>query len=275
MKAIKPINLAQICGSLLLGSVLLLTACDRGLKSEDSQLNNQKKSAVKRVDADKALQARVDAGLKNLEAGDLQRAMLHLNKAMEWNDKSAEVHNAFALLYRYEGDVEKEEKHYKLAVKYDGKDAKVRHNYGSFLCTHGRYNEGIKQLKMAANDYQYENRVQSFENLGLCAKKNGDSETATAAFQRVYRIDQKKPVTVLNLAILEYEQGHNQKAYQWFQLYLGLSRHTAESLWLGIRLERVLGNKDALASYELALRRLFPESKEYQLYQSSLGQLGN
>ena len=67
MKAIKPINLAQICGSLLLGSVLLLTACDRGLKSEDSQLNNQKKSAVKRVDADKALQARVDAGLKNLE----------------------------------------------------------------------------------------------------------------------------------------------------------------------------------------------------------------
>lgn len=276
MKLIKRINLAQICGSLFLGSLLLLTACDRGLKSEGSQANNYNKAKVKKaVDPERALKARVDAGLKNLEAGDSQRAMFHLNKAMEWNNKSAEVHNAFALLYRYQGDVEQEEKHYKLAVKYDSKDSKVRHNYGSFLCTHERYNEGIKQLQMAANNYQYGNRVQSFENLGLCAKKKGDSEAAAAAFQRIYRIDQKRPVTVLNLAILEYEQGHNQKAYQFFKRYLGLSRHTSESLWLGIRLERVFGDKNALASYELALRRLFPGSKEYQLYQSSLGQLGD
>ncbi|MDQ8037071.1 MAG: hypothetical protein REI12_06580, partial [Pedobacter sp.] len=45
---------------------------------------------------------------------------------------------------------------------------------------------------------------------------------------------------------------------------------TPQSLWLGIRLGRQLGdNKDALASYELALRRLYPGSPEYKLYQDS------
>lgn len=272
----KFLNQTQICCSLFLTTLLLLTACDRGLKSEDPQVNSFNKPKIKAaVDPERALKARVNAGLKNLEAGDPQRALFHFNKAMEWNEKSSDVHNAFALLYRYEGDVAKEEEHYKLALKYNGKDSKVRHNYGSFLCTHGRYEEGIKQLKKAANNYQYENRIQSFENLGLCEKKNGNAEAATVAFQRVYRIDQKRPVTVLNLAMLEYEKGNNQRAYQLFQSFTNLSRHTPESLWLGIQLERIFGDKDALASYELALRKLFPGSKEYQLYRNSLGQLGN
>jgi type IV pilus assembly protein PilF len=35
-----------------------------------------------------------------------------------------------------------------------------------------------------------------------------------------------------------------------------------DTLWLGIRLERILGNKDAEASYALALRQKYPNSEQ-------------
>jgi len=273
MKAIKHFKFVKFFCCILLAGIVLLSGCDRFLKQEEKPVKRVGQPAEKEsVDPDKALKARIDAGILNLQAGDPQRALHHLNKAREWNDKSSDLHNAFAMLYRFEGDTSKEEEHYKLALKYNKKDPKVHHNYGSFLCTHQRYDEGIKQLQLAANDYSYEKRFQSFENLGLCAIKENKKKLALNSFQRAYRIDNKMPVTILNLSILELEKGNNQKAYTLFKEYIGLERHTAQSLWLGIRLERVFGDKNALASYELALRRLFPGSNEFQLYQSSIAQ---
>ena len=49
-----------------------------------------------------------------------------------------------------------------------------------------------------------------------------------------------------------------------------LSDHTPQSLWLGIRLARALGDKDALASYELTLKKLYPGSRAYTKYKESL-----
>ena len=43
----------------------------------------------------------------------------------------------------------------------------------------------------------------------------------------------------------------------------------ARGLWLGIRLERIYGDTDALASYELALKHLYPDSPEYKAYLQS------
>jgi len=41
---------------------------------------------------------------------------------------------------------------------------------------------------------------------------------------------------------------------------------TPEALWLGVRLERKLGNKAGEGSYASQLRSRYPTSKEYQLF---------
>ena len=46
------------------------------------------------------------------------------------------------------------------------------------------------------------------------------------------------------------------------QRYLAVARHSAGSLWLGIRIEQQLGDNDALSSYMLSLKNNFPDSKE-------------
>ena len=43
-----------------------------------------------------------------------------------------------------------------------------------------------------------------------------------------------------------------------------MAQDSAESLWLGLRIERKLGNKTAEASYALQLKRKFPDSPQTQ-----------
>ena len=43
-------------------------------------------------------------------------------------------------------------------------------------------------------------------------------------------------------------------------------RQSARGLWLGIRLARETGDRDAEGSYVLALSNMYPDSAEYQSY---------
>ncbi|HBF06601.1 MAG TPA: type IV pilus biogenesis/stability protein PilW, partial [Gammaproteobacteria bacterium] len=55
-------------------------------------------------------------------------------------------------------------------------------------------------------------------------------------------------------------------AARYLREYSSIARHTPRSLWLGIQIERVNGDADAMASYVLALRNLYPKSPEYRRY---------
>ena len=61
---------------------------------------------------------------------------------------------------------------------------------------------------------------------------------------------------------ISYEKANYLSARAYLQRYLEISRHTSTSLWLGIKIERELGDKDALSSYILSLKNNFPDSIE-------------
>ena len=73
-----------------------------------------------------------------------------------------------------------------------------------------------------------------------------------------------------DVAVLHSGLTQAQRGRQWHEL---LQRHTkivdpsAESLWLGVRIERKLGEKVAENSYANQLRRRFPASREFQFLQ--------
>ena len=51
--------------------------------------------------------------------------------------------------------------------------------------------------------------------------------------------------------------------------YLDANRHTPKSLWLGIRIETELGDKNAVSSYALLLRNQYTDSEEAELLSQS------
>ena len=106
-------------------------------------------------------------------------------------------------------------------------------------------------------------------NAGICAYKNNRVSDAENYFRRALAMQENNPVALLQMSQLSYDQDNVLSARGYLQRYLAIARHTPASLWLGIRIERELGDKDTLSSYKLALRNNFPNSREADLLDQS------
>lgn len=229
-------------------------------------------SGNRKIDHKAGARDRVAMASEFLRKGDNESAQVQLRKALELDSDSAEAHHMMAVVQERDGDVREADKEYRRAIKLKSDYSAAHNNYGIFLFKNNRCKDAIKQFEAAANDLGYDRRAQSFEGVGRCSLKVGDKEGAARAFSRAIKLDSGLTLSFLQLSDLLFDQNNFQSSRDLYQRYLKLTEsqpQSAQSLWLGIRLERHFGNKDALASYELALRRLYPDSAEYKLYTES------
>ena len=75
----------------------------------------------------------------------------------------------------------------------------------------------------------------------------------------------KKIAPLLGLAEIAYQQGRLKEARQWTADIEKMMEPTADVVWLVVRIERKLGNREAEARYAAQLRRRFPGSAEQRL----------
>ena len=69
------------------------------------------------------------------------------------------------------------------------------------------------------------------------------------------------------MAQIRYRQGNLEEARKLVLRFNRIVNPNAESLWLALRVERKLGERNAEAGYANQLRRRFVNSREYQLLQ--------
>lgn len=266
----------QSLRALALMPMLVLVACASGGGTGDGEIKPAEKKGAAVVEAeidqdhrrDQAVATRVQAGVEALKARDPERARRHISRAIELDPGSAEAHNAMALLYRYEGDEKREEDHYRKALRANGKFSQARNNYAALLYRQGRYRDAIDQLERAADDTSYDQRSLAFLNLGRSYVKVGQLEKAEYALQRALRLDSSQADATLELAdvLLALKKYADARAY--FATYVARARHTARSLWIGIRIESALNEPDKVASYEFQLEKMFKGTPEYAAWQA-------
>jgi type IV pilus assembly protein PilF len=223
------------------------------------------------VSDNKIVENRIQLALGYLSKGDHAGARQNLNKAMEVNSRSPELHDVWALLYQKEQEFGEAESHYKQALTYDPSFTRGRSNYGLFLLRQGRYEEAYQQFSKGTEDLGYPKRAELFYRVGISALKLNKSIEAESAFTRAAVLNPRLSFAYLELAELAYGRDDYPRTKQLLNEYNNTKRGpSSRGLWLGVRLERSLGNKDAEASQGLALRNLFPDSRENQEYQSWL-----
>jgi type IV pilus assembly protein PilF len=204
-----------------------------------------------------------------IEEGDWINARQPLERALSIDPRSSDAHVLLALVYQAEGAYASAEDHYRRAIRFDRTNSMALNNYGSFLYLQERYGEARDLLQRAADDSNYAARPQAFENLGLTELALGSGDRAQAAFTRALRLNPDLPLAHLELAEIQFSRGNNAAAIEHFERHRQLARQSSRSLWLGIRLHRAMNDRDAVASYGLQLRNLFPGSEEYRLYQET------
>lgn len=248
----------QACALLLL---LSLSACVTTLEGGNPA-----------TDPNSALETYVQLGLGYLRTGNRDAARLNFNKALEIDKRSAGAHDGMALLYQLEAMEDLAESHFKRAIRYDRNFARARNNYGSFLYEQGRYKDAFTQFDLASQNLDYNRRPIALVNLGRTALKLDDAARAESALKHALALDPSQDRAMIELAEIYFTQQNYAEAKRYLDMYGKATRHSARSLWLGIRLERIFGNRDQEASYALALKNLHPYSQEYLQYRQSLSQ---
>jgi type IV pilus assembly protein PilF len=216
----------------------------------------------------KALEYRVSLARSYIGEGNWDDAKRNLRIARDINPNAAEVHEAFALVYQSTGELELAEESFKATLRSDRGLSRARNNYAAFLFQQGRYKEAVDQLDIVVRDSLYEARPQAYINLGLARLQLNDRRGAEDAFRRALSMRPGESLPLLELAELMYQQDAYSQATSYYQEYRSSVRQqTSRGLWLGIRLARATEDRNAEASYSLALRNLYPQSAEYAAYQ--------
>lgn len=247
--------------------VVLLSGC-AGLQSESVAINKNT------VSSEAAMQSYTTLGLQYLQSGDSVNAKSAVQKALEINPDFAPAYNALALIFQREDEIALAEQYYKKAISLAPDSAMLHNNYGAFLFSEERFSEACVELAKATEDPFYNNRAQTFENLGRCYQQLGRYDVAIHSFDRSLKTGGVRPLALVELADLYLMSQNVLKAEEYFSQFTRLINakrvnHSARSLWVGIRLARE-NNKVSLATtYTLLLKNLYPESDEYKKYKES------
>lgn len=220
-----------------------------------------------KVSKQKEVEARVQIALLYMEGDNNAEAISELERAMAIDPKSPRVHEVLALVLERVGELARAEKHFKTMVRYDGKYSRGRANYGYFLMRQEKFSAAYKQLEVAASDIYYPRRAEAYQQMGVCAERMGREEEMLKNYQKAISIDRNFAPPLLDLAKIEFEKGNFPQAQSYFDSYRKKTTQTsAEGLLLGVRLARVFEDKNAEASYAMALKNLYPRSQEYLDY---------
>ena len=260
----KPSAIKACCYPLiLLGLLITLSACrttgetSRGKNTGDS--------------SDTLAETNVKLGVGYLQQGRNELALAKLQRALELNSSLPSAHSTIAIAYDQVGEYDKAQKHYLKAIRLAPKDSNVHNNYGTFLCKRNELDKAEQQFLLAIENPLYETPAQAYENAGLCALRVPNTIKAEKYFRSALQIDPRLPVSLYQMGVISFDRGDNLSARAYLQRYAAVARHTPQVLWLGVRVERVLGDKNAVSSYALQLRSSFPDSREASLLGESEG----
>ena len=238
--------------------LLLLTACGSASKTDPDNLASESRG--------KAADARLQAASGYLDAGELDRAKYHLDKALAHDPDNAGVHSTLAYYYSRVGEIERADQHFEKALKLDGKNPSVLDLYGVYLCRQGRYAKAQDMFERAIAIPSNPKMASVLENAGLCAQRSKADDKAIEYFRRALQHNPKQPNALLEMANHELQQQRLERAKGYWDRFKEVGRDSSRSLWIGIQLAHALRDKDMVASLGLKLERLFPDSDEANLY---------
>jgi type IV pilus assembly protein PilF len=221
-------------------------------------------------DLARAHRAYVQMAMTYIQNRDMTQADRVLRKAADINEDDAALDNARGLFYLLEEDFEAAERHFERAIDEDPEFSSAYNNYAALLIRQGRYAEAVERLQVVTRHYRYDKRFQSFQMLGDGYVELERFNEAEKAYAKALQMNPRLAEAYLGLAKVGLETGQYPTGAKHLSSFEALSRPSAEALWVGIRLQRQLGDQNKLASYELALRKLFPASPQYREYQKSL-----
>ena len=247
-------------GWILLSLMAILSAC--------ATLGQNNSGSNSDIYSETALTARArahtDLGAAYLQQSKFEIALSEFNEAIQIDPSYALAYNGLGLVYAALGEDAKADASYKKSIELQPKSSESHNNYGGFLCSRKRYDESIGHFLDAVKNPLYGTPHLAYANAGICSARKNDIKNAEIYLNKALQIQPLTHSAATQLADIQFKRGEAATAKKTLQNALVASPN-AETLWLGIRIARVLGDKDNVSSYALQLRQQYPNSEEARL----------
>jgi type IV pilus assembly protein PilF len=218
-------------------------------------------------EARKRARVRLQLAIGYFEQGQTTVALDELKQSLTTDPSFAEAYNLRGLIYMRLNDQKLAEDSFRRAISLNPREANSLHNYGWLMCTQGRYADADQLFTQALANPTYGGRAKTFMAQGLCQQSAGHLADAERSLARSYELDAGNPITGFNLANLLYQRGELVRAQFYIRRLNNSELANAESLWLGIKVERRMENPEAMQQLAEQLRKRFGQSKELASYE--------
>ena len=216
------------------------------------------------ADTDVQARARIHTELAAgyLELGNYGVALQEAGEALKSDPNFVPALSVLGLVYMELRDDKAAEASFQQALRISPLDSNANHNYGWFLCQRKREQASIKYFLAALRNPLYTTPDKSWVNAGICARQAGDLANAEDYFQKALKVRPAQPQALFQMADLAYRRKNYPEAKTYLARLQRDDALTAEMLWLALRVERGLGDRNAEASLGFQLRKNFPDSRE-------------
>ena len=210
---------------------------------------------------------RMELAAGYFEHGQTTVALDEIKQALVADPNYADAYNLRGLVYMRLENAGLAEDSFRRAIAINPRDPNVRHNYGWLLCQQNRYGDAAQQFTEALAVPSYTDRAKTLMTQGVCQLRAGQRAEAERSLMKAYEIDAGNPVVGFNLASLLAQREEWSRAQFYIRRVNNSPSASAETLWLGIKIERRLNNREAVAQLGGQLQRRFPQSREAIAYE--------
>jgi len=209
-----------------------------------------------------AAQYNAQLGATYLQRGDIDQAKVKLERALQQDETNALANVAYARLQQRVGRMDRARVHFARAIELEPDEAEHRNAYGAFLCGVGDLQQAEAQFRRAATDPFYDTPETALDNAGRCMLDSDRLPDAENYLRDALRVNPRYPAAWLHMAELLHRRERLTVADAYYQRYTVLGPATAESLMLGHRIKRDVGDIASAEAYASRLLSEFPASIE-------------
>lgn len=236
---------------LMVLAMVILAGCSTQGPKSSAEIQSQNRAKL-----------HTELGAAYYSQGQMAIALDEFTKATELDSSYAAAYTGLGLVHAALRQDAKAETNFKRALQLDPENSESHNNYGTFLCVRNRIDEAITEFLTAISNPLYPTPESAYLNAGICALKKKDTKNAEAYLLNALRLQPGLRSASYQLANLYFNKGEHLQTRTYLQRAMQNIEPTPEMLWLGVRNERILGGKDAEASYRLLLRKKYPNSDE-------------
>ncbi|MFN4121541.1 type IV pilus biogenesis/stability protein PilW [Acidovorax sp.] len=210
---------------------------------------------------------RLELASNYFEMGQTNVALDEVKQALAADPTYADAFNLRGLIFMRLADFPQADDSFRRAMALRGNDPNLMHNYGWLLCQQQKYAEADQQFARAIANPTYTARGKTLMARGLCQSSAGQFAEAEQSLLKAYELDAGNPVVGYHLASLLLRRNELTRAQFYIRRLNNSELSNSETLWLGIKIERAIGDTVAMRQLADQLRKRYPDSKEMGAYE--------